>query len=90
MAGRPRVELGFAPSDDAVFIRYTTRPPGERKVSAVTRELFARAQQRSVAEPPDKWNSRRGSNPDLPGSPGRHHALDHASKNLEGMQRIEL
>ena len=26
VAGRPRIELGFAPSDDAVFIRYTTRP----------------------------------------------------------------
>ena len=65
MAGRPRIELGSAPSDGAVFIRYTTRPLGERKASAVVRELFARAQQRSVAEPSNEWNSRRESNPDL-------------------------
>src|SRR5215831_15360680 len=45
VAGRPRIELGSAPSDGAVFILYTTRPLGERKVSAVVRELFARAQQ---------------------------------------------
>jgi hypothetical protein len=63
VAGRPRIELGFAPSDGAVFIRYTTRLTGTR------------------AGNPTRISSL---------GPKRHHALDHASENLEGMQRIEL
>ena len=63
MEGRPRVELGSAPSDGAVFIRYTTRPRGTR------------------AGNPTRISSL---------GPKRLHALDDASLNLEGMQRIEL
>src|SRR5436853_7385189 len=63
---------------------------GERRVSAVVRELFARAQQRSVAEPSYKWSEQRESNSRHRVGGPRHQPLYHARFNKLWRSQREL
>src|SRR5215471_1495784 len=84
LAGRPGVKPGFAASDATVLFVTPPAHLGERKVSAVMHELFARAKQSRLAGlRSPQINGTRAGNPTRISSlgPKRHDALDHASVN---------
>jgi hypothetical protein len=65
VVGRPRVELGFAPSDDAVFIRYTTRPRGTRAGNPTRISSLGPKRHHALDHASKNWKGCRELNSDL-------------------------